>query len=84
MAFQNPRSVANATKLNGSAVPYSTPDRETGLASYQELCRLCPGRRWNFVHVNVPYAEFLNHRQHIIDLMRPSNTIMDLVSEWDS
>lgn len=57
-----------------------TPDRLTGLGTYQELKTLRPKRKWNFVQVNVTYATFLARRQHIVDLMYPNNTAMDLVS----
>lgn len=29
--------------------PYAVPDRLTGLEEVEELRRLCPGRKWNFV-----------------------------------
>lgn len=81
VAFENPRSLANAAKQGSShdqTRTYTTPDRTTGLATWQELRALRPERTWNFVQVNVPYAEFQDHRQHIIDLMVPNNTTMDL------
>lgn len=36
-------------------VAYDVPDRLTGLQEVEELRRLCPGRVWNFVEVNVPF-----------------------------
>jgi hypothetical protein len=32
------------------------------------------------VRVDVPYAEFLATKDHIIQMMKPNNTVMDLVS----
>lgn len=29
--------------------PYSVPDRVTGIQATDELRRVCPGRKWNFV-----------------------------------
>jgi len=58
---------------------YDVPDRLTGLSSWRELCELSPGREWNFVKVDVPYSEMLEHRQKVIDLMKPQDTVMDLV-----
>jgi len=58
---------------------YDVPDRLTGLESWRELCQLNPERRWNFVKVDVPYSEMLEHRQKVIDLMKPQDTVMDLV-----
>ncbi|GAA5859461.1 hypothetical protein JCM1840_004626 [Sporobolomyces johnsonii] len=57
---------------------YEVPDRLTGRASWEELRRLRPDRRWNLVEVNVPYEEMLAHRQKVVELMRPQNTVMDL------
>lgn len=82
VAFENPRSLANRSKQsNETGGTYETPDRLTGRASYQELSRLCPSRHWNFVEVDVTFARFQEQKQHIIDLMRPSNTAMDLVRD---
>lgn len=84
VAFENPRSLANAAKAkpatsSGHANMYDTPDRLTGLASAAILKTLRPIRKWNFVQVDVPYQEFTEARDHLIQLMQPSNTIMDLV-----
>ncbi|GAA6013581.1 hypothetical protein JCM10207_004781 [Rhodosporidiobolus poonsookiae] len=57
---------------------YDVPDRLTARASWDELKRLKPNRRWNLVEVNVPYQEMLEHRQKVIDLMKPQRTVMDL------
>ncbi|TKY84569.1 hypothetical protein EX895_006471 [Sporisorium graminicola] len=57
---------------------YAVPDRLTGLASYAELRRLSPSRRWNFVHINVPYSEYTSHRPYISTLMTPTSSVMDL------
>jgi len=78
VAFENPRSMANRLKLDSTSDPYSTPDRLTGLTTYNELKALRPDRQWNFVQVNVAYNDFMAERQHIVDLMYPSNTAMDL------
>ncbi|SCZ89096.1 BZ3500_MvSof-1268-A1-R1_Chr1-1g00952 [Microbotryum saponariae] len=64
---------------------YDVPDRLTGKASWKELRRLRPKRRWNFVgelcvftEVDVPYQEMMEHRSAVMELMRPHCTIMDL------
>lgn len=57
---------------------YAVPDRITGLASYAELCRLAPTRRWNFVEINVSYAEYTLHRPYVETLMFPTSSVMDL------
>ncbi|KAI7865187.1 asparagine synthase-domain-containing protein [Spinellus fusiger] len=57
---------------------YDTPDRITGRAGVSELRKIAPNRIWNFVEINVPYKEAMSHRQAIIDLMYPLDTVMDL------
>jgi asparagine synthetase B (glutamine-hydrolysing) len=81
VAFENPRVAAalgkDKTKNVGSLYE-SCPDRVTGRAGYAELQRVCPDRLWRFVAVDIPYTEFLAHRDEVIQLMRPHNTEMDL------
>ncbi|KAF1806991.1 asparagine synthase-domain-containing protein [Mucor lusitanicus] len=57
---------------------YDTPDRLTGKAGVEELRQIAPERTWNFVEINVPYPEAMEHRQRIIDRMFPLDTVMDL------
>jgi asparagine synthetase B (glutamine-hydrolysing) len=61
---------------------YDTPDRLTGKAGVEELRSIAPERTWNFVEIDVPYPEALEHRQIIIDRMFPLDTVMDLVSGY--
>ncbi|BGP57132.1 hypothetical protein JCM8202v2_004772 [Rhodotorula sphaerocarpa] len=58
--------------------PYDVPDRLTARSAWRELVARSPARRWNLVEVDVPYQEMLEHRQRVIDLMKPQNTVMDL------
>ncbi|KAI0639221.1 asparagine synthase-domain-containing protein [Trametes polyzona] len=59
-------------------VNYDVPDRLTGLQEVEELRRLCPNRRWNFLEINVPFEESQNARATVEALMLPSRTVMDL------
>ncbi|PCH33476.1 hypothetical protein WOLCODRAFT_160094 [Wolfiporia cocos MD-104 SS10] len=59
-------------------VSYDVPDRLTGLQEVEELRRLCPGRKWNFVEINVPFEESQCARQTIEAIMYPRRTVMDL------
>jgi asparagine synthetase B (glutamine-hydrolysing) len=86
VAFENPR-VAAALKVKHEkekgaepmpSIYESCPDRITGRAGYAELQKVCPGRVWRFVAVNVPFQEFTAHRDEVIQLIRPHNTEMDL------
>ncbi|KAF2816406.1 uncharacterized protein BDZ99DRAFT_375648 [Mytilinidion resinicola] len=79
VAFQNPR--IHRTQESGAweSSPYELcPDRITGRRSLAELQRVCPGRYWRFVEINVPYTETTAHREAVIELMHPHNTEMDL------
>ncbi|CDO72408.1 hypothetical protein BN946_scf184977.g107 [Trametes cinnabarina] len=58
-------------------VSYDVPDRLTGLQEVEELKRLCPNRKWNFLEVNVPFKS-QNARATVEALMFPSRTVMDL------
>lgn len=81
VAFENPRVVrAASTNTSSSSISaYSLcPDRITGLSSHAELLQVCPGRKWRLVCIDIPYYETLTHRQHIVRLMHPHNTEMDL------
>ncbi|KAH9846065.1 asparagine synthase-domain-containing protein [Lenzites betulinus] len=59
-------------------VSYDVPDRLTGLQELEELRRLRPNRRWNFVEVDVPFEESRSARATVEALMFPSRTVMDL------
>jgi asparagine synthetase B (glutamine-hydrolysing) len=76
VAFENPRIHTN---LSAGTSPYELcPDRITGRSSYAELVQVCPGRRWQFVEINVPYTKTVSHRPTVMSLMHPHNTEMDL------
>ncbi|KAH9944543.1 asparagine synthase-domain-containing protein [Epithele typhae] len=59
-------------------VTYDVPDRITGRQEVEELRRLCPRRKWNFLEINVPFEESQQARAHVEALMFPSKTVMDL------
>ncbi|KAL8904462.1 MAG: hypothetical protein Q9207_003260 [Kuettlingeria erythrocarpa] len=80
VAFENPR-VLNAVKA-GNDMPFAPyaycPDRATGVSSHAELQRVCPGRTWRLVSIDIPYTETVAHRPLITTLLHPHNTEMDL------
>ncbi|KAL8819791.1 MAG: hypothetical protein Q9223_001860 [Gallowayella weberi] len=80
VAFENPRvlKAACAAKTLPHDAYSLCPDRLTGISSYTELQRVCPGRKWRFVSINVPYSETTSHRSQIISLIHPHRTEMDL------
>ncbi|CRG84916.1 hypothetical protein PISL3812_02087 [Talaromyces islandicus] len=84
VSFENPR-VAAALKAKSQkentemgSIYENCPDRITGRAGHAELQRVCPGRVWRFVAVDVPFTEFTLHREEVVQLMKPHNTEMDL------
>ena len=77
VAFENPRVLKTGNQKN----PYDVPDRITARATLAELAALQPERNWRLIEVDIPYSEVLEKREEIISLMRPSDTVMDYVSE---
>ncbi|XP_058508441.1 asparagine synthetase domain-containing protein 1 isoform X1 [Solea solea] len=58
--------------------PFDVPDRITGKAGIKELQDLNPGRRWNFVEINVTQEELQRMRQErITHLVYPLETVLD-------
>ncbi|KAL8964776.1 MAG: hypothetical protein Q9183_004225, partial [Haloplaca sp. 2 TL-2023] len=80
VAFENPRvlKAANASNTSPTSGFSQCPDRITGLSSHAELQRVCPGRTWRFVSIDVPYTVTVDHRTQITSLIYPHNTEMDL------
>jgi asparagine synthetase B (glutamine-hydrolysing) len=74
VAFENPRFVKN-NKVDDI---YQVPDRITGIASFNELRSVYPNRKWRFVKIDVPVEDSSKERPHVVDLLKPSNTVMDL------
>lgn len=58
--------------------PYDVPDRVTGKAGVDELQALNPGRKWNFVEINVTQEELQEKRRdRICHLVYPLDTVLD-------
>ncbi|KAH9996543.1 asparagine synthase-domain-containing protein, partial [Russula vinacea] len=76
-ALQNDRPIEG--RVSGRYDPdYLVPDRSAGLNELEELRRLCPGRQWNFVEVDVPYTEYQAAQPVVKSIMWPCHTVMDL------
>ncbi|KPU75341.1 uncharacterized protein Dana_GF27478 [Drosophila ananassae] len=57
---------------------WSVPDRKTSLKSINELKRICPGRCWTLLEVNVTRSELTNILStHIKHLIYPLQKILD-------
>jgi len=72
------RKMREGVEYSSMEVSYDVPDRLTGLQEVEELKRLCPGRTWNFVEINVPFEESKDARPIVEAVMYPSRTVMDL------
>ncbi|KAL6942655.1 hypothetical protein ACO0QE_003840 [Hanseniaspora vineae] len=69
VGFENPR-----TKMQ----PQDVPDRVLGLKSYEQLHKIFPLCDLRFIEVDVPYKEYLAVKNHVVDLIYPKETEMDL------
>lgn len=80
VAFYNERFVKSlSVELKNTSKHYEdVPDRISGRHAHQELAKIYPHRRWNFVRINVSRQEYDEHKLHVGNLLYPSNTIMDL------
>ncbi|CAG8556054.1 16502_t:CDS:10 [Dentiscutata erythropus] len=83
VSFENPRIQQSKKKKTAKESDkkkpiYDVPDRLTGRQGVEELRKISPNRIWNFVEVNVPYEEVCQYKGEILELMSPSDTIMDL------
>jgi asparagine synthetase B (glutamine-hydrolysing) len=77
VAFENPR--VHSTLPPGADSAYETcPDRITARHSLAELQRVCLGRNWNLIPINIPYTESSAHKPLVLNLVHPHNTEMDL------
>lgn len=77
---ENSKEEQKEEKIQEPKSIYDGPDRLTGKATVEELRRLRPDRDWNFIEVDVTYQEMLQGKNKVIQLLRPHNTVMDLVS----
>lgn len=76
VAFHNPHIHKSSTP--SPEIYASCPDRITALQSVTELRRVCPGRTWRLVEINVPFEEAMKERSTVAALMSPKCTEMDL------
>ncbi|KAG9271718.1 asparagine synthetase domain-containing protein 1 [Astyanax mexicanus] len=57
---------------------FDVPDRITGRAGLQELKKISPSRKWNFVEINVTQEELKEMREkRICHLVHPLDTVLD-------
>ncbi|XP_047047855.1 asparagine synthetase domain-containing protein C4F6.11c [Lolium rigidum] len=64
--------------LNVSFDGQLAPDRVSSLAGLRELQRISPLRRWRLVEIDTDLANLKGESEHVMSLIHPSNTYMDL------
>ncbi|XP_035791994.1 asparagine synthetase domain-containing protein CG17486-like [Anopheles albimanus] len=69
--------VCRNPKHSTTSIDWNVPDRLTGRESLEELRLLRPGRKWNFVEINVTRKELNLHRETISQLVYPLKTVLD-------
>ena len=72
VAFENKRFLRNTTSST-----YDVPDRKSGIESFLELKQKSK-RKFRFIKVNVSEVEYEKSKSHIISLLHPANSVMDL------
>ncbi|KAL6765873.1 asparagine synthase-domain-containing protein [Haematococcus lacustris] len=55
-----------------------SPDRQAAHSALQELVRLGPQRPWRLIEVEASLEEVDQHRQHLLQLLHPADTLMSL------
>ncbi|CAK9224092.1 unnamed protein product [Sphagnum troendelagicum] len=64
--------------LNVSFEGASAPDRISAISGLIELQQLSPSRKWRLVEVDADLTAMERHRSHLLSLICPSSTYMDL------
>ncbi|XP_014478031.1 PREDICTED: asparagine synthetase domain-containing protein 1 [Dinoponera quadriceps] len=82
VAFEKSVSNQNVSHASGEkesvTQKYDVPDRKTGRQTYNELLRISPNRKWNFVQCDITQAELQSYRaSRVCDLLHPLCTILD-------
>lgn len=78
VAFENPRVLAAAGIGTAQSSRYDTPDRLLSRQTLDQLRRVCPGRRWKLIEIDVSYQDFLANRDDVLAAMAPCDSVMDL------
>lgn len=54
-----------------------SPDRIGAMDAYKELRTIFPDREWRLIAVDSTYDELNTMREHLLDILYPSDTVMD-------
>ncbi|KAK7368331.1 hypothetical protein VNO80_10356 [Phaseolus coccineus] len=64
--------------LNVSFDGQLAPDRQSAKAGLNELRRVAPSRKWRLVEVDADLSDLVFETSHVVSLINPANTYMDL------
>uniref|UniRef100_A0A8W7Q172 Glutamine amidotransferase type-2 domain-containing protein n=1 Tax=Anopheles coluzzii TaxID=1518534 RepID=A0A8W7Q172_ANOCL len=67
----------NRANVQRSQIDWNVPDRLTGLSTLEELQRIKPNRKWNFVEINISRHELNEQRKTISNLVFPLRNVLD-------
>lgn len=67
----------NYSNQKSETIDWNVPDRLTGIETLEELRRLCPGRAWNFVEINITRRELDEHMEKLSSLVFPMTSVID-------
>eukprot|EP00834_Sanchytrium_tribonematis_P005497 NODE_337_length_9297_cov_0.873994.p2 type:complete len:478 gc:universal NODE_337_length_9297_cov_0.873994:1138-2571(+) len=67
-----------AFEHRNSKVKYDVPDRRTAIERKKEFNVRFPKRQLNLVTIDVTEKEYYKAKPHVVKLMKPHNTVMDL------
>lgn len=78
LLLNNHLDMHTSIDLLNVAFEQNAPDRLTGLKAVEELRRLTPDRKWNFVEIDVTKDELIEWRSKVIKkLVFPLETVID-------
>ena len=55
-----------------------SPDRLAAISAFERLCKVQSKRRWNLICCDISPTELEKYKQHVIQLMAPARTLMDI------
>jgi len=56
----------------------NSPDRGSALDAVKELSQIAPSREWRLIEVNASLVDIDQQRHHLLGLLKPAATVMDL------
>lgn len=72
VAFERVSYAKKTAEIN-----WNVPDRLTGSETVEELRRLCPSRKWNFIETNITRDELGDNLKKLSSLVFPLSNVLD-------